>query len=385
MGISLYRSLMSKSEVRVMETSKVRKGAIREVLVETGIIKPQVGAQVKIGARATGVITEMHVKVGDRVKRGDLIAKIDDRDIVQNINQIKASILATENTIEQINKTYPERIKEASSDYEYAKINHKRTVELLRQEFTTQDALDQARNRLEASEAVLKRLKKEFETQLKIENARLNELKAQLAQLEVKLSFTQIIAPIDGVVTEVTAQQGETIVTGLQVANLVTILDPSRLELWIYVDETDIGKVKPGQEVEFRVDTYPNRTFQGAINTIYPNPVVKDNITYYLASLLIPSDDAALLRPEMTTYSKIIMKKKENILLIPNAGLKFERDKQVAYKVTGKDQVEKLIINTGIRGEDETEVISGLNEGDEVATKIILSISNNKKASKGPS
>jgi multidrug efflux pump subunit AcrA (membrane-fusion protein) len=150
------------------------------------------------------------------------------------------------------------------------------------------------------------------------------------------------------------------------------------------VDETDIGKVKPGQETTFRVDTYPNKAFQGPINTIYPNPVVKDNITYYLASLLIPSDDAALLRPEMTAYSKIIINKKEDILLIPNSGLKLEKDKQVAYKVTGKDKVEKMNIKPGIRGEDETEVISGLNEGDEVATKIILPVSKDTKASKRP-
>ena len=81
---------------------------------------------------------------------------------------------------------------------------------------------------------------------------------------EIRISYTPIESPITGVVSEVTAQEGETIVAGLQVANLITVLDPARLEMWVYVDETDVGQVHAGQAAEFRVDAYPGKTFDGA-------------------------------------------------------------------------------------------------------------------------
>jgi multidrug efflux pump subunit AcrA (membrane-fusion protein) len=157
-----------------------------------------------------------------------------------------------------------------------------------------------------------------------------------LRQQETRLTYTRIYSPIDGVVSDVTAQEGETIVAGLQVANLVTVLDPTLLEMWTYVDETDIGRVKIGQEVEYYVDTFPEKIFQGNIDKIYPQPVVKDNIVYYLAIVKVSQNDAQFLKPEMTTHIKIIFAEKTDILIVPNAAIKFEGE-QIAYKVeTGK-------------------------------------------------
>ena len=90
----------------------------------------------------------------------------------------------------------------------------------------------------------------------------------------LRLSYKSILSPITGIVSQVTAQEGETVVSGFQVSNLITVLDPSRLEMWIYVDETDVGQVKPGMPVEFRVDAYPDTVFTGEVDTIYRNNVV---------------------------------------------------------------------------------------------------------------
>ncbi|MCI0469820.1 MAG: efflux RND transporter periplasmic adaptor subunit, partial [Nitrospirae bacterium] len=198
--------------------------------------------------------------------------------------------------------------------------------------------------------------------------------KAHLRQTETKLTYTKIYTPINGVVSDVTAQEGETIVAGLQVANLVTVLDASRLEMWIYVDETDIGKAMIGQKIEYYVDTFPDRLFYGAIEKIYPQPVVKDNIVYYLTIVRVSRDDAAVLKPEMTTHVKIIAEEKKDILTVPNAAVKFEKGKQIAYKVISPNEVKKVELKIGIRGEERTEIISGVNDGDIVATKLILPI-----------
>jgi RND family efflux transporter MFP subunit len=335
-GFFIYKKFFVKPTTKIIETAKVEKDIIRGVLVETGIIKPQVGAVVKVGARATGTIEKMNVKIGDRVKRGQVIALIDDREIQQGIDQQNAAI------------------KEAAANYEYAKINYQRETELLKHEFTTKDAVDKAKSQLDAIKA------------------NIEDKTAQLKQLEIKLTYTRIYAPIDGVVSDVTAQEGETIVAGLQVANLVTVLDPTRLEMRIYVDETGIGRVKLKQKVEYYVDTFPDRLFYGTIEKIYPQPVVKDNIVYYLAIVKVSIDDAVFLKPEMTTHVKIIHDEKQNILTVPNAAIKFEKGKQIAYKVIGPSKVQKLELKTGIRGEEKTEIIAGVKEGDELATKLIL-------------
>lgn len=373
-GFFIYKSI-SKPETRVLETAKVEIGQIRGVLVETGIIKPQVGALVKIGARATGTIEQMRVKIGDRARKGELIALIDDREIRKSIEQQKASLSASESTLSQIEITYPDRILEAKTNYEYAKITFERETELLKHEYTTRDNVDRARSQYEAAEANYKRLQNEYRTQMQIAKANIDDIRAQLQQQETRLTYTKIYSPMDGIVSDVTAQEGETIVAGLQVANLVTVLDPTLLEMWIYVDETDIGRVHPGQQVEYYVDTFPDRKFHGSIENIYPQPVVKENIVYYLAIVKVSTEDTEFLKPEMTAHVKIIFAEKKDILTAPNAAIKFEKGKQVAYKVTGVNKVEKVEIETGIRGEDNTEIISGIKEGDVLATKLILPVS----------
>jgi multidrug efflux pump subunit AcrA (membrane-fusion protein) len=373
-GFFVYKTL-TKSKTEVLETAKVTKGNIQGVIVETGIIKPQVGAVVKIGARATGTIVKMNVKIGDRVKTGQLISIIDDREILKAIEQQKASLTAAENTLSQVELTYPDRIREAQATLDYAKINYERETELLKHEYTTKDSVDKARSLFEAADANLQRLQNESKTQVNIAKANIGDITAQLKQQETRLTYTRIYSPINGLVSDVTAQEGETIVAGLQVANLVTVLDPTLLEMWIYVDETDIGRVKVAQQVDYYVDTYPDKLFHGGIEKIYPQPLVKDNIVYYLATVKVSRDDAEFLKPEMTTHIKIAFAEKKDVLTVPNAAIKFETGKQVVYRVIAPDKVEKAEIQTGLRGEDATEVISGLRDGDMLATKLILPVS----------
>lgn len=371
-GYFSYKQIFREEPIKVLETARVEKGNIRAVLVETGIIKPQVGALVKIGARATGTIVEMNVQIGDKVKQGELIALIDDREIQKELEQLKAALASAKATLTQVEVTYPERIKEARANYSYAKINHNREQQLLKFEYTTEDAVDKAKSELQATQANLKRLQEEYQTQLRIAAADIEEIEASVKRQEVNLTYTKIYAPIDGVITEVTAQAGETVVTGLQVANLVTVLDPTRLEMRIYVDETDVGRVKIGQQVEYYVDTYPDKTFHGTIDEIYPQPEIKDNIVYYLAISKVSKDDAHFLKPEMTTHVRIIYREEENILTVPNAAIKFEEGRQIAYKIVGPNKVDKLELTIGVRGEDKTQILSGTEEGDELATKLII-------------
>jgi len=368
-----YRRWRAPSGIQVLETAVVEKASIREVLVATGMIKSQVGALIKVGSRATGTIEEMRVRVGDSVKKGDLIARIDDREIQKALAIDRAAVEAARNTLKEVESSYPQRIREAEARFRLADINLQREKTLIEQDYTTRDAVDRAQSEWDAAQAVLRRLRQEWETQRAVAAAKLQEAEAKLKQDEIRLSYTRIHAPIDGIVTEVAGQQGETIVTGLQTANLVVIMDPMRLEMQIYVDETDIGRVRRGQAVEYSVDTYPDRVFSGTIGDIYHQPVIRDNIVYYLAIVKIAPQDAAVLRPEMTTYCRIVLTEKADVVSVPNSAVKFEAGKQVVYVVAEREKTpQKVTVAVGIRGENRTEILSGVSEGQVVATKMVM-------------
>jgi HlyD family secretion protein/macrolide-specific efflux system membrane fusion protein len=371
---------------KVLAESEVRTGSVRKVLEATGIIKAQVGAIVKIGARATGTIEDMRVKVGDTVSAGQVIALVDSREDRSRQNEATARLARTEAELRQVLEVYPKRIAEAEAElalsqakHDYAATNLTRQQQLFSQALVSRDVLDQARrdalvskNELAAREVTLSRTKTEFEKErIKAERSK-EEAQAALVTAETKLTYSRVVSPIDGVVASVTVQQGETVVAGLQVANLITVLDPTRLEMWVYVDETDVGQVTPGMRVEFRVDSLSGEVFSGAVDQIYPQPEIRDNIVYYQALVRLDPAQSRKLRPEMTTHCQIVVQEKKDVLVIPNAALKWVGGAQVVFVVGDGGAVRETRPTLGLAGLNETEVLSGLSAGDKVAVQIVL-------------
>ena len=320
-GFAWWRSAHRAKPLKIIQTEPVTRGTVRKVLEETGIIKSQVGAIVKIGARATGTVDKMLVKVGDRVKKGELVARIDNRELRAQLSEAEAAFASSRAELARVEKVYPLQIAEAQanlaaaqSQADYLAANAKRLEQLLSEGFVSRDEAENAREKAAAqkaqataAQATVARLQGEFAETRKKAALAVDQARANADSLRIRISYTTIFSPLDGVVSQVTAQEGETIVAGLQVANLITVLDTSRLEMWVYVDETDVGQVKPGQPVEFRVDAYPDKTFDGTIKTIYPEPEIRDNIVYYQALVGISAAQAELLRPEMTTQVQIVV------------------------------------------------------------------------------
>ena len=325
-----------------------KRGNVTYFTEQTGIIKTQVGAKVNVGTRATGTLIYLPYQVGDSTKKGELIARIDDREIQANIRNTEALIEEQKRDLEA---------KEAQ--YNYSKLNYEREVRLLEKEFTTKDSVDIAKREMGVTFA-----------QMELGKAKVKEAVEKLKALEVSLSYTKIYAPISGYVSAVTTQEGETVVSGLSAAILITIIDPSKLEMWIYVDETDIGRTKPGMKVEHWVDTYRDKRFYGKIHTIYPQPEIKDNIVYYLAIVKIDPKDTALLRPEMTTHVRIIVEEKTDVLIVPNGAVRFEEGKNMVY-VRGKEKQERREVALGIRDDSFTEIVSGLAEGERIVITAV--------------
>ncbi len=381
-----WKTSAKNDQVRILSTEKVERGAVRKVLEETGIIKSQVGGIIKIGARATGIIDRMLVKVGDRVEAGQLIARIDNRELVAQADEARARLNSARAERDRLEKVSPLRIAEAQSALElaearaaYSQNNFRRQQSLVAERVISADELERARqqadidaSQVRASRSALEREREDTVQERSKAKLAVSQAAAALNALDIRISYTSVKSPITGTVSQVTAQEGETIVAGLQVANLVTVLDPTRLEMWIYVDETDVGLARAGQPVEFRVDAYPGRTFAGAIATIYPEPEIRDNIVYYRALVNIDQEQAELLRPEMTTQVQIVVEEREGVLRLPNAALKWVDGSQVVFLRKTDGSIDRTLPKLGLAGLTHSEVAEGLAEGDEVATQVEL-------------
>jgi HlyD family secretion protein/macrolide-specific efflux system membrane fusion protein len=270
-------------------------------------------------------------------------------------------------------------LAQAEAQADYLRGSAGRLEALFADKFVSRDEAENVRQQAEAQtrqvaarRANLDREQREAAEEQKKAELAVRQAEAALESIRVRISYTNIHSPIDGVVSQVTAQEGETIVAGLQVANLITVLDPQRLEMWVYVDETDVGQVQPGQQVEFKVDAYPGHNFEGEVLTIYPQPEIRDNIVYYQALVGVSPEQATLLRPEMTTQVQIIVAEKADVLLIPNNALKWVDGQQVVFVQAPDRAVRRVSPKLGLAGVTHSEVAEGLAEGEKVATQVEL-------------
>lgn len=343
------------------EPFTVKRANVTYSTEQTGIIKAQVGAIVKVGTRATGTLNRLKFQVGDFVKKGDLIVEIDDREILANLRNAEAVVEEQRRDLEA---------KRAQDVYNVT--NYEREKRLLAKEYTTKDSVEKAKRELDVSRA-----------QVELGKAKVREAQEKLKAVKVSHSYTKIYAPISGYISAVATQEGETVVSGLSAPNLITIIDPAKLEMWIYVDETDIGRVKPGLKIEYWVDAYRDKIYRGVIDRIYPQPELKENIVYYLAIVKIDPADALTLKPEMTSHVKIMVEEKKNVLVVPNGAVRFEDRKNVVY-LRSKGKMARQEVITGVRDQRYTEVVSGLSEGQEIIVPAVAPAAKKPQNSPGP-
>ena len=162
------------------------------------------------------------------------------------------------------------------------------------------------------------------DAQLRAARAQVNQAKAALAQAEVNLAKTVITSPIDGIVTARDVDVGQTVAASLQAPTLFVIAaDLSQMQVKASVDESDLGSVREGQPVSFTVDAYPEDTFRGVVKQIRLNPVIDQNVVTYAAIISAPNPELKL-RPGMTANVTVEVLRRENVLRVPNAALRFE-------------------------------------------------------------
>ena len=377
-----------------MKTFIVKRGEIHESIEATGEIKPCTGAEITLGSRVTGMVIKEPIKIGDKVKKGDLIAVIDNR-------ALKETVEAAQAALDKVKATYDNSIRKQKLELErqkLLKLNARQEVEAATRELafaewdfnslktlfsrsthsTSEKAFrqagaalarssarfTQAKNSMQAASlsveeaaAELKKLEEEYRQALKIARADLNKAK-------IRFSYSTLRAPFSGVISYVSTQEGETVVAGLNAPQFVKILDDTRIENRVYVDETEIGKISEGLKVNFRVDARVNHKYRGVITEIYPAPVLQNNVVYYIAVITGFANRPAL-KVQMTTHNEIYTRTIKNVLIVPNSAVKFQDGRYVvSVRINGRKNL--VPVEVGAGDSHFTEIKSGIKEGDKV-------------------
>lgn len=337
-AITVYRKhVAATARVPRYSTETIRRHDIASVVQATGVIRAKVGAEVKVGARISGRVEKLYANIGDVVTKGQLIAQLEQEDLRARVNEARMNLRIVEANLELARKSF-ERMRN-----------------LFAKDYVARDKVDIAERDVKAAEA------------------QADQIRETVRDRETQMSYADIRAPIAGVIASVATQQGETVsASSLSVPTFVTIVDLGRLEIYAYVDETDIGKIRPGLEVQFAVDSFPDKVFTGTVSAVYPKATIQDNVVYYVTVVAIENPAAApgslpLLKPDMTVNATIALSRKEQVLAVPTKAIRREGGKKLVQVLVGGKPAARAI-QTGAKDGTYTEVVAGLREGDVVVT-----------------
>ena len=311
------------------EIARVTRRDIGTAAKATGVIKPMIGAEVNVGSSVSGVVMRLLVQIGDHVEKGQLLAELDSRELAARRDADAAALQV------------------AQANLDYAEVDVRRKRQLNEARIISRSELDLA----EKADVVAQQQR--------------DQARATLKDSTTQLGYTQIFAPISGVVSAVSTQEGETVAASFAAPTFVTLLDLSKLEVWAYVDETDIGHIHAGQPAHFTVDTYGDTKFAGRVTSIHPKAEIRDNVVDYVVVIRFSAPRGFVLRPEMTTTVSIDLDRHMRVLSLPLRALRREQGKTfVLCRNQGK--IEQRSVTTGLRDDDYFEIAAGLHEGDEV-------------------
>jgi HlyD family secretion protein len=414
-GFTVHQS--SKNVVTV-QTGKVQRQDLATVVSASGEIKPK--TYVNIGANAFGKITHLFVKEGDHVRKGQMLAQLENVQSSADVRSNEASLEAAQMdavAAEANLKTAQADLVRAQADYDRYKLDWQRAQSLYKDGLIAKSDFDSRKNAWATADAGLAQAQArvaQAKAQGDSANGHIAQARATLIHYTDLLQKTTYPAPFDGVITNLPVREGETVVIGIQNAQgstLMTIADMSIITAEVKVDETDIVNVHLGQTAEVMIDAIPKKIFHGKVSEIGDNAIVRSSGLSTSQStsaseeakdfkVVVTLQDAPPdLRPGLSTTAKITTATRSNALSIPIQALTLRTKqqieqqnnppgsvhaaapavKEVASKTKTDDEVQGVFVirtkkalfvpvNTGITGTTDIEVLDGLKEGDEVIT-----------------
>ena len=362
------------SKIDPSKLAKVEKGDLAKSVVATGKVEPITKVEVK--SKASGIVKKLYVEYGDRVKKGQLLAQLDKIEIEAGVEQSRASLDAAQANLASSKADYERaKVDAEGPDVPLLKRAYDRNLSMQKDGVVSQSALDDAEKdyRMAVNKQNVAR------AQMLVLQARIAQAKAQVAQdaanlkqLEEQLNYTDIVSPIDGIILSRDVEMGDAVssilVLGSGATLVMTLGDTSQVYVKGKVDESDIGRVYLGQPARIKVESFKDKTFNGVVTKISPMGVEKDNVTTFEVRVSIQNPGGEL-KAEMTANAEIILEEHKSVLQIPEGAIIYDKDRNASVEVPdakGKDGQRKVAINIGISNGAKTEVLKGLNEGDQV-------------------
>lgn len=323
-GTTFFTTRGSRSPVSY-RNQKATKGNLTITVTATGTLEPT--NQVDVGVEVSGTIEKVEVDFNDRVKEGQVLARLDTSKLQAQVLQAKAALSAAR-----------ARVLRTRVDIRQTSIK----LDQLKQARETSGGRIPSQVEMDAAEAALGRAKADEAGSL----AEVAKTQAELEFNQTNLSKAIITSPISGIILNRRVEPGQTVAASLQTPVLFTIAeDLSHMELHVAVDEADVGQVKEGQEAGFSVDAYPGQRFPARVVEVRFSPKTVAGVVTYETVLKV-DNPSLILMPGMTATADIVVKNLKNVLLIPNAALRFtppRRDKQPGMKKKNRGMLGALL------------------------------------------
>jgi HlyD family secretion protein len=356
------------------QLAKVERGDIARSVVATGKVQPITKVEVK--SKASGIVTKLFVDINAHVRQGQLLAQLDQIEILAQVAAQKAQLAAAESNAHAASASIEyDKVNAEAPDLPMYKNTYDRAVQMSKEGVVSKQSLDDAQQKyLFAGNTRDKAV-----AQITVDNSKLRQAQAQVAQaqaslqqLEEQLSYTIIIAPMDGTVLSRDVEVGDAVssilVLGSTATLVMTIGDTTQVYVQGKVDESDIGKVYLGQPARIKVESFKDKTFYGKVTKIAPLGVEKDNVTTFEVRVSIDNPGGEL-KANMTANAEVILEEHKNVLTVPEQAVIYDKDRNASVEVPDPKQKNgrrKVAIKAGISNGTKTELLSGLNAGDTV-------------------
>ena len=335
-----------------LEMVTVGKGSVHKEISSSGTINPR--NIVDVGTQVSGIIEKIFVDYNDEVKEGQLIATLDTYLLDEEVKQTKSNL------------------ETAKAKLRITKLNYDRNKELHKDGYISQTELE------------------EYEVATATAQSAYDSALASYNKAKRNFGYAKITSPVHGTIIAKEVEVGQTVAASFSTPTLFKIAeDLTKMQIETSVSEADIGMIKSGMPITFTVDAYPAETFKGTIGQIRLNPATESNVVVYTVIITIDNDDKKLL-PGMTAFVNISVDKKDGVLVIPKSALQFKLplelrhlisgeapknlkyDEAVVYELQGEKIVPKIIV-TGLSDDSTTEVLGGLEEGEEIISEYVAS------------
>jgi HlyD family secretion protein len=354
--------------------AKVQRGDVARSVVATGKIQPITKVEVK--SKASGIVEKLFVDINNRVHKGQELAQLDQEEIQAQVAAQRAQLGAAQANVSTFEANIEQdKVNAAAPDLPMYKATLDRNLAMQKEGIVSRQALDDTNKDYLA--ALTRR--DSAKAQIGVDTAKLKQARAEvlqneasLKQLEEQLSYTTIVAPMDGVVLSRDVEIGDAVSSILVLGSTATLVmtegDVNQVYVQGKVDEADIAHVYMGQAARIKVESFRDRTFFGKVTKIAPLGVEKDNVTTFEVRVSIDNPGGEL-KANMTANAEILLDEHKNVLTVPENAVTYDNQKNAFVNLPDKNQKDgtrKVGVKVGLSNGSVTEIVSGLNLGDQV-------------------